>query len=103
MDDITLRLENITVDADCEVTLLDAVMQHGDMFSETEKIIGAMYDNKTGVLTLMFNDRDQLYRVPRWFRNCVKDELVRNLLVHPTMITLMYMRTEIPNKMQEDV
>lgn len=98
MDDITLRLNILSPDDDCEVTLLDTIMQHGDMFSETDKIVGAMYDNNSGVLTLMFDDRDQLYRVPRWFRNCVRDKVVRDLLAQPTMMTLMYMRTEVPNK-----
>ena len=103
MDDVTLRLNILSSDDDCEVALLDMVMQHGDMFSETDKIVGAMYDNKCGLLTLMFDDRDQLYRVPRWFRNCIHDKAVRDLLAQPAMITLMYMRTEIPNKITNKI
>ena len=104
MDDVTLRIERITFEDEADTALLEAVMQHGDMFTEKEeRVIGAMYDRNNGLLTLMFDDRDQLYRVPLWFRRCVENKAAYALIDKPSMVTLHYLRKEIPNKTHGDI
>ncbi len=84
---------------DYDLALIETIMDNGDMFTSKsdDRIVATLYNGKTGILTLCFDDRDDLYRVPLWYRNCVdKPEMFARLIDNPIKVDLVFLRTERP-------
>lgn len=91
MEFVTLKISYVEGN-DIEVSLMDAIIDNGDVFSDNEMISAVLYDGATGVITICCQTFELVYRVPRWYRDCAKNPKAIALLEKPIQVQLIFMR-----------